>query len=102
MRIDWLSSSAALLEKFLEQVFIGHKMSATRVIQKMRVSEALYKGAHMATLVTTQSCHQAKQKLVRFIFTVSFRRKGSVKAEVRISADILIHLLACCSFTFTL
>lgn len=72
------------------------------VIQKVRASEALYKGEHMAALVTTQLCCQAKQMLVRFIFTVSFRRKGSVKAEVRISVDILIYLLACCSFTFTL
>lgn len=72
------------------------------VIQKVCASEALYKGAHMATLVTTQLRCQAKQMLVRFIFTVSFRRKGSVKAQVRISVDILIHLLACCSFTFTL
>lgn len=59
------------------------------------------KGPHMATLVTTQLCCQAKPTLVRFIFTVSFWRKGSGNAEVRLSVDILIHLLVCCSFTFT-
>lgn len=55
----------------------------------------------MATLVTTQLCCQAKQMLVRFIFTVSFWSKGSVKAEVSFSVDIVIHLLVCCSVTFT-
>lgn len=54
----------------------------------------------MATLVTTQLCCQAKQMLVRFIFTVSFWRKGSVKAEVRLSLDILIHLLVGCSLIY--
>lgn len=49
----------------------------------------------MATLVTTQLHCQAKQMLVRFIFIISFLRKGSVKAEVRLSVDVLIYHLVC-------
>lgn len=84
-----------------ESIYWAQNVPGT-VIEKVRVLEALYEGPHMATLVTTQLHCQAKQMLVRFIFTVSFLRKGWVKAEVRLTVDILIYLLVCSLFTLSL
>lgn len=79
LSIGWLSPNAALLEKFIQQVFTGHKMCASLWFKRcVFLRPYVKKHIWLLWLLLNYAVRQ-KQMLVRFIFTVSFRRKGSVK-----------------------